>query len=194
MSNPEASQPDERQVVSQPDQPSGGSTDSSTTNLDRLRQFRSEDYEAARILAIRKDLHPRWLNMFRANPATRPALLAALNQQFTALTGQERYWPPEWIRETLTIGGKTKKQLIGELEQKGFRIDSSAAYLVNSSEFTVSEQLEQIDLVRLTVKALFSYRPFGYDWAPIKEIYERAAELGLAVCPPAVGPEYGLKY
>ena len=177
-------------VTRQPDQPSGGSADPSTANLDRLRQFRSEDYEAARILAIRQDLHPLWLALLDpANDATRPALLEQLNQQFTALTGQERYWPPEWIRETLTIGGKTKEQLIGELEGKGYDIDDIVRAMMNDRAFTTLPEPESIDLVRLHVRDL------GFSDEPtIDELYQRATELGLELCPAEVGPHYRLNH
>ena len=63
MPTKEPSQSDERQVVSQPDQSSGGLTDPSKANLDRLRTFDRTEFEAARSLAIRRDCWPIFLNI-----------------------------------------------------------------------------------------------------------------------------------
>ena len=189
MSNQESFQPDERQVVSQPDQPSGGSAGPTNPAVsDRLRQFRPEDYEAARILAIRQDLHPLWLALLDpANAAARPALLEQLNQQFNSLTGQERYWPPEWIRETLTIGGKTKDQLKQEFAQGGYRFEDSAKLIVDYPSFILLHQPEHVTLVRLRVADL------GFpQGATTDQIYERATTLGLDLCPAEVGIHYRL--
>ena len=61
--------------------------------------------------------------------------------------------------------------------------------MLDSPDFTTSKNIEDIDLVRLTVGAL------GFSGgATTDEIYKRADELGLELCPPEVGPQLRLSY
>lgn len=92
-------------------------------------------------------------------------------------------------RENITIGGKTAKELIGELKNKKINISSYAESMLNSDKFTVSKNLENLTLVRLKVKDL------GFTREPTTEqIYEKAKFLGLDLCPPEVGPHLRLQY
>lgn len=88
-----------------------------------------------------------------------------------------------------TIGGKTKEELEVELKQKNIKVGSDAQSLLESPDFTTSKNTEDVDLVRLTVGDL------GFSsGATIDEIYKRAEELGLELCPPEVGPQLRLSY
>jgi len=56
-------------------------------------------------------------------------------------------------------------------------------------EFVTLRRSEKIDLVRLTVGGL------GFTDNPTTDqLYQKAQELGLELCPPEVGPELRLKY
>lgn len=91
--------------------------------------------------------------------------------------------------EDLEIGGKTAKDLEKELKEKKINISDYIKDMIASKEFTTQKNPEQTDLVRLTVKDLGF--PGG---ATTKEIYQRAEELGLELCPAEVGPHLRLKY
>jgi hypothetical protein len=91
-------------------------------------------------------------------------------------------------QDTVDIGGTAKTELLRQLEAKGM-ISDYARYMLNSRDFTTAEKPEAANLVRLTVESLGF--PKG---ATTKEIYERAEELGLELCPAEVGPQYRLKY
>lgn len=86
------------------------------------------------------------------------------------------------------IGGKSKEDLIGELKNN-FRVSKTAEEMLKSTDFTVLEDKEQIDLVKLTVRDLGF--PKG---ATTDEIYEKAKELGLELCPAETGPYLRLQY
>jgi hypothetical protein len=61
--------------------------------------------------------------------------------------------------------------------------------MMKNSEFTTLEKAELIDLIRLKVSDL------GFSQsATVQDIYMKAAELGLELCPPEVGPQLRLNY
>jgi hypothetical protein len=91
-------------------------------------------------------------------------------------------------QDTVDIGGTTKEELLHQLKEKGIKKSGYATDMLTSPDFTTAEKLEVADLVRMTVESLGF--PKG---ATTKEIYERAEELGLELCPAEVGPQYRLK-
>ena len=93
-------------------------------------------------------------------------------------------------QETLTIGGKTSQELLGELTQGGFKIGSYARSMMESPAFTTLPEPQEIDLVRLHVRDL----GINKKTPTTDEIYGKAQELGLELCPAEVGPQYRLKY
>lgn len=98
-------------------------------------------------------------------------------------------FPEGKIRKSeLEIGGKTAQELENELKEKNIYISRYAQDMLHSSDFVTSKNPEQIDTVRLKVSDL------GFpDGATTDQIYARAAELGLELCPAEVGPHQRLK-
>ncbi len=92
-------------------------------------------------------------------------------------------------RENVEIGGKNTEDLKQDLEKNGIKISDYANDMLASKDFTTSENLENIPLIRLKVSDL------GFkEGATTDEIYKRANELGLELCPAEVGPNLRLKY
>jgi hypothetical protein len=98
----------------------------------------------------------------------------------------------------ITIGEKTKDELIKELENrekldkaddKKIYISDIARFMYNSTAFEVLKKPEEITLIRLTVKDLGFIKNATTD-----QIYQRAAELGLELCPAEVGPYLRLNF
>jgi hypothetical protein len=87
------------------------------------------------------------------------------------------------------IGGKTKEELKSELEEKKIYVGDYAKDLLNSKDFTTSQNIEDINLVRLTGEDLGF--PKG---ATTDEIYKKAEDFGLELCPAEVGPQFCLSY
>jgi hypothetical protein len=89
----------------------------------------------------------------------------------------------------IEIGGKTKDQLEQELEnRKDIYFGDWAKDIINKPDFTTSQETKDMKLVRLTVAEL------GFpDGATTDEIYKRADELGLDLCPAEVGPQLRLQ-
>ena len=84
---------------------------------------------------------------------------------------------------------KTKDQLVRELEEHKIDTNGYVRDMLESKDFTVSQNVERLDLVRLSVKDL------GFpDGATVLEIFIRAQELGLDLCPAEVGPHLRLQY
>ena len=92
-------------------------------------------------------------------------------------------------RESIEIGGKTAKELEAELEKAGFQISPYAKHMLNSKEFKTEKKLEPADLVRLKVRDLF-----GDKYPTTDDLYKKAQEMGLELCPAEVGPHYRLHY
>ena len=101
-------------------------------------------------------------------------------------------------RLEMTIGNRNKSQIIKELEKRSklkdndeekIYISSYAQSMLNNSEFATVKKSEQINLVKLKVSAL------GFkNNAKTDEVYKRAKELGLELCPLEVGPTIRLDY
>ena len=92
-------------------------------------------------------------------------------------------------RDSVEIGGKSKEQLIAEMESSGINISDYAKLMMDNPGFTVGTNREEAKLVRLTVADL------GFKAsATTDQIFERAQALGLELCPPDTGPNYRLKY
>ncbi|OGE44067.1 hypothetical protein A3B45_05235 [Candidatus Daviesbacteria bacterium RIFCSPLOWO2_01_FULL_39_12] len=90
--------------------------------------------------------------------------------------------------QKLEIGGKSKQQLVAEMKQQGINIYEYAQQMIDSPDFTTLPQKDDIDLVRLTVQDL------GLKGTPTTdEVYAKAGELGLDLCPAEVGPHLRLK-
>lgn len=92
---------------------------------------------------------------------------------------------PIW--RTLQIGGKTKDQLIAEIEAAGMKIYDYARSMLAKEAFTTSPSPIEIRLVRVTVAEL------GFKkGATTKNVWKRAQDLGLTLCPAEVGPHLRL--
>jgi len=96
-----------------------------------------------------------------------------------------------------TIGNKTKEELIKKLEERAssanqedkIYISNGAQSMLQKPEFAVISEPEKINLIKLKVQDL------GFENDPtIEQIYKRAEELGLKLCPPEVGPHLILNY
>lgn len=91
-------------------------------------------------------------------------------------------------RGSIEIGTVSKESIEGELSKQNINVSSYARDLLHSPDFTTAQQPEQIDLVRLTVGDL------GFaSGATTEQIYAKADELGLDLCPAEVGPHLRLQ-
>lgn len=90
-------------------------------------------------------------------------------------------------RGEVTIGGKTAEQLEEQLRREGFRMSSYAVDMIKSPEFTTQRNVEDVDLVYLSIGDL------GFaNGGTTEQIYRKAEELGLELCPAEVGPRLRL--
>jgi hypothetical protein len=94
------------------------------------------------------------------------------------------------IWRTIKLG--TKKitfALKAALIEADCYISAWAEDIMNQSAFTLSEGEREVDLVVLSVAEL------GFNkGACLKDIYAKAKELGLGLCPAEVGPQLRLQY
>lgn len=93
-------------------------------------------------------------------------------------------------RFNVKIGGKDKDQLIQELKAKNSDVSEWALELLESEDFTTSENIGNINLISLTAKDLRMFK----GTTTKRMIYQYAEQLGLELCPPEVGLYLGLQY
>ncbi len=90
-------------------------------------------------------------------------------------------------RYNIEIGGKAKDQLKKEMKAKNIYVSDYADDLLEKIE--TLKQAESTGLIRITVKDLGF--PGG---ATTDQVYKRAKELGLELCPAETGPHLRLQY
>lgn len=95
---------------------------------------------------------------------------------------------PIW--KTISIGTHARiDELKDAILSSGFRIGDWANDVLGEPNFTVASEEKKIDLVRITPKDL-GFKEGAYR----EDIYNRALELGLKLCPLEVGPQLRLQY
>lgn len=86
------------------------------------------------------------------------------------------------IFKTITIGGKSKEQYIKELKAKSIQISYFAQDLLGKTEFQKKEELVELTIVKVSDLGISQKYP------TTEQIYKKAEELGLELCPSEVGP------
>lgn len=92
--------------------------------------------------------------------------------------------------EELTIGGKTKEQLIKEMRKKGITIFDFAEDMLKNPDFTTLKQQKILHTVKLKVADLGLSQD---EYLTTDQIYQGAKDLGLDICPAEAGPHRRLK-
>jgi hypothetical protein len=91
--------------------------------------------------------------------------------------------------QDLEIGGKDFNQLERELSANGMNVSQWAESMIRSRDFTTLSESQNLSTVRLKVSDL------GFTGYPkTDQIYAKAKELGLELCPAEAGPHLRLKY
>ena len=94
-----------------------------------------------------------------------------------------------WRTIKLGTGLKTADDFRNALKREGMKVDDRADDLLGQKAFTASESEKVADLVVVSLAELgFKNR------AKREDIYKRAQELGLDLCPAEVGPQLRLQY
>ncbi len=94
-----------------------------------------------------------------------------------------------WKTIKLGTGLKTPEDFRKGVNTVGMKIDDSANDILGKPAFTVAESGTEVELIVASIAEL------GFkDGATRKNIYSRAEELGLDLCPPEVGPQLRLQY
>lgn len=93
----------------------------------------------------------------------------------------------QFITRKVAVGGETKSQLHEKLRQHAIRLNEYAEQLFADERFLTSDKTYSIQTVELTVRNL------GFpDGATLPQLFQRARELGLALCPVELGPHLRL--
>ena len=106
------------------------------------------------------------------------------------LRGEET-WPRFLVWKTIKLGTglKTANDFRKALKDNGFKLSNWADDILRKPSFAAATEETEVDLVKTTVAEL------GFkSGARRGQIYERAKELGFALCPPEVGPQLRLQY
>jgi hypothetical protein len=157
--------------------------------IEELRRSRNSDEDLLRI--FERDQIARKPD--EVNPRTRIYIGDLVPGIFKKLADVEYIYisfPEGKIRrQQVEIGGKTKEQLQSELKQAGVNVSSYAEDMMNSPDLTTLPIPQALDTVRLKVGDL------GLSGYPTTDqVYRKAQELGLDLCPAEVGPRLRLQY
>ena len=99
-----------------------------------------------------------------------------------------RIWKT-WKTIKLGTGLKTAADFRKALKAGGFRIGDWANDILGKPAFSAATKEVEVELVKVLVREL------GFkNGATRQEIYQRAQELGLKICPNEVGPQLRLQY
>ncbi len=95
--------------------------------------------------------------------------------------------------EKISVGGKSKEELLNELKNKGVDIDDfgtangKVKKIINKKDFAITENPEEIVLVRLVgtfdSNILGLEKRYGSGEGSLEEMLEKAEALGLETCP-----------
>ena len=118
----------------------------------------------------------------------RPEDLCTLLQGFIDHNSSQKVWET-WKIIKLGTGLQSADDFRKEVVKAGMKIGDWANDILGKPTFTAYESLTEVELVVCSVAEL------GFkDGATRKDIYIRAQELGLDLCPPEVGPQLRLQY
>jgi hypothetical protein len=93
------------------------------------------------------------------------------------------------VKRTIEVGGMTKQQLLQRLKQASISLNEYGERLFADDLLTASAERYWVETVELTVAGL------GFqEGAPLDQIFQRAGELGLSMCPLELGPYTRLQY
>jgi len=95
------------------------------------------------------------------------------------------------IWKTIKLGTslKTTDDFCRALADGEFKLSDWALDILGKSDFTVAAEESKVDLIKVTIAEL------GFkNGARCDQIYARAKELGLELCPAEVGPQLRLQY
>ena len=94
-----------------------------------------------------------------------------------------------WKTIKLGTGLKTAEEFRRVLRDGEFRLSDWASDILGKPAFKTADEETEVDLVKVTVVEL------GFKKGAWRnQIYERARDLGLELCPPEVGPQLRLQY
>ncbi|MDP6651604.1 MAG: hypothetical protein QGF90_05780 [Gammaproteobacteria bacterium] len=158
--------------------------------IDELRQTRNSKEDAPVVLGINPD-QIAW-NQDEITENTKSYIGPLYPDVFQELASIDHLYtgfPEGRIRRgSVEVGTLSKEQIEDRLAQQQVYVSRWANDLLHHEKFTVAEEAEQLDLVRLTVRDL------GFpDGATTEEIYQKADELGLELCPAEAGPQLRLQ-
>lgn len=95
----------------------------------------------------------------------------------------------QFINRTIELGGLTKLQLKEKLKEHSIMMNEYAKRLLSDDRFTTSDTKYSLKIVELNVGNL------GFpDGATLSQIFKKAGELGLELCPLELGPHLRLDY
>lgn len=83
------------------------------------------------------------------------------------------------------IGGESIQEIKNQLKSKKIATSKFSEKMLGSADFNTLENVENIDLIRLTLRDLGLT-----EGVSINTIYQKAKELGLDLCPAEIGPRY----
>jgi hypothetical protein len=93
------------------------------------------------------------------------------------------------VTRTVRTGGVSKSELLTRLQLAGVRLNEAALTLFADERFTTSTVSSDMEIVELSVAGL-GFR----EGATLGELVDKAASMGLSLCPMELGPHLRLQF
>jgi hypothetical protein len=95
----------------------------------------------------------------------------------------------KFIYKEVLIGGQSKDELLITLKSKDIGINELGLIIFHHKDFITSATIEKLQTVEISIGDL------GFlNGANTIEVYQKAVELGLKLCPAELGPHMRLQY
>lgn len=157
--------------------------------INELRKARNPKEDAPNVFDCRPDqIAYRQEDISENTKAFIGPLFSGIFNNHSTLDHIYTSFPEGKIRfQNLTIGGKTSQELQDALADPNFKITDDARSHLSNNEFHTLKLPENITTVRLKARDL------GFTGTPkIDQVYARAQQLGLELCPAETGPHMRL--
>jgi len=153
-----------------------------------MKKTKTYDQQTAKFIAVLVQNLPDLSGEAMQNWIENPSGLKRVLMAVLCPTRKKKIFE-KWITIRLGTGPKNALDFCDIFSDRRMKIEHWAKNLLSKTAFTVADKETEVDLVSVATFEL-GFKTF----ISREEIYKRAEELGLELCPAEVGPQLALQY